>query len=66
MKELILIAIGAALVNNVVLSQFLIMLSSVFPKDGYGRHGRSGYFVLTIFFICDKSDLQIYPGTGRT
>ena len=40
MKELILIAIGAALVNNVVLSQFL--------------------------GICDKSDLQIYPGTGRT
>ena len=33
MKELILIAIGAALVNNVVLSQFSAsVLSSVFPK----------------------------------
>lgn len=33
MKELILIAIGAALVNNVVLSQFLgICAFSVFPK----------------------------------
>ena len=38
-----------------------------FQKDGYGgRHGRSGYFCPHDFFICDKSDLQIYPGTGRT
>ena len=33
MKELLIIAIGAAVVNNVVLSQFLgRVLSSVFPR----------------------------------
>ena len=57
MKELILIAIGAALVNNVVLSQFLGICAFL---------GVSGYFCPHDFFICDKSDLQIYPGTGRT
>mgnify|MGYP000166967672 FL=1 len=69
MKELILIAIGAALVNNVVLSQFLGICAflGVSKKNGHGgRHGRSGYFCPYDFLVCDKSDLQIYPGTGRT
>ena len=52
MKELILIAIGAALVNNVVLSQFLGICAflGVYQKDGYGgrQWAESVIFVLTI------------------
>lgn len=47
MKELLIIAIGSALVNNVVLSQFLGICPflGVSKKGGDGvRHGRCGYF----------------------
>ena len=68
MKELILIAIGAALVNNVVLSQFLGICAflGVSKKMDTAAGMGSGYFCPHDFFICDKFDLQIYPGTGRT
>ena len=67
MKELILIAIGAALVNNVVLSQFLGICAFLgVSKKMDTAAGMGGYFCPHDFFICDKSDLQIYPSTGRT
>ena len=68
MKELILIAIGAALVNNVVLSQFLGICAflGVSKKMDTAAGMGGAVFLSSRFFICDKSDLQIYPGTGRT
>ena len=69
MKELILIAIGAALVNNVVLSQFLgicAFLGVSKKMDTAAGMGGAVIFVLTISSFVIKSDLQIYPGTGRT
>ena len=62
MKELILIAIGAALVNNVVLSQFLgicAFLGVSKKMDTAAGMGGAVIFCPHDFFICDKSDLQI-------
>ena len=57
MKELILIAIGAALVNNVVLSQFLgicAFLGVSKKMDTAAGMGGAGIFVLTISSLSEN------------
>ena len=69
MKELILIAIGAALVNNVVLSQFLGICAFLgVSKRWIRRPAWAGavYFVLTISSFVTSLIYKFIPGTGRT
>ena len=57
MRELIIIGIGAALVNNVVLSQFLGLCPflGVSKKNrDSSRYGRSGYFRDHLVLLCNK------------
>ena len=73
MKELILIAIGAALVNNVVLSQFLgicAFLGVSKKMDTAAGMGGAVIFVLTISsfvtsliykFILDSRSYAVFP-----
>ena len=65
MKELFLIAIGSALVNNVVLSQFL----GLCPFLGVSKKvetsagmGAAVIFVITIRIGCNQRDLQRNSG----
>ena len=64
MKELLLIAIGSAIVNNVVLSQFL----GICPFLGVSKKtetaaGMGGAVVRYYdFLLCNRTDLQIYTG----
>ena len=60
MKELLLILVSSAIVNNVVLSQFL----GLCPFFGVSKRietaaGMGG----AIIFLCNRSDLQLHPGT---
>lgn len=60
MRELLMIAVGSALVNNVVLSQFLGLCPflGVSKKMGYGsRYGCGCNLRADDFFILYQSDL---------
>ena len=61
MKTLLLIAIGSAIVNNVVLSQFL----GICPFLGVSKKTEAaagmGGAVVFVIFVRDSADLQIYP-----
>ena len=64
MKELLLIAVGSALVNNVVLSQFLgicpfLGVSKKMSKNS-SRYGRSRCLCYHDFFVCNGADLPVY------
>lgn len=68
MKELLIIAIGSALVNNVVLSQFL----GICPFLGVSKKvetaagmGGAVVFVITNCIFCNRCYLQIYSGQSR-
>ena len=64
MKELILVIVGAALVNNIILSQFqglcpfLGVSKKVDTSCGYGR-SRS-FCVIVYGLYCDKPNLYLY------
>ena len=61
MKELLLIAIGSALVNNVVLSQFLGLcpfLGVSKKTETAAGMGAAVVFVITIASACDQPDLS--------
>lgn len=62
MKELLLIAVGSALVNNVVLSQFLESVHSLeYQKcKNSSRYGRSRCLCYHDFFVCNGADLPVY------
>ena len=61
MKELLIIAIGSAFVNNVVLSQFL----GICPFLGVSKkvEVRDAFLVFIIFLFvpCSKETLEVYP-----
>ncbi len=57
MKELLIIAIGSALVNNVVLSQFLGICPFLGVSKKVDTHGRGGCVRYHHRFICYRSDL---------
>ena len=60
MKELLIILIGSALVNNVVLSQFLGLCPFFwsFQEHQYGSgNGRCDYFCYHLILVCDQLDL---------
>ncbi len=60
MKELFLIAVGSALVNNVVLSQFLGLcpfLGVSKKRKNFCRYGRSRYFRNNHCIVCNQRDL---------
>lgn len=59
MRELLMIAVGSALVNNVVLCQFLACVpSSCIEENGYGsRYGMRRNLRADDFFILYQSDL---------
>ena len=67
MKELLIIlAIGSAIVNNVVLSQFL----GICPFLGVSKKvetaagmGGAVIFVITLSSFVTGTDLQVYPGS---
>ena len=67
MKELLLIIVSSALVNNVVLSQFmgLCPFLGVFQDYRYGSwYGRCGYFCNHLVLLCNKCDLQADPSAA--
>ena len=60
MKELLLIAIGSAIVNNVVLSQFLGIcpfLRSFQENRDSSRNGRCSCVRYHDFLVCNSTDL---------
>ena len=67
MKELLIIAVGAAIVNNVVLSQFLGICAflGVSKNRDSCRNGRSGNLCYYPVLFCYGSYLQIYPDTAQ-
>ena len=68
-KKSLLIAIGSALVNNVVLSQFLGLcpfLWSFQKGRDFRRNGRSRYFRYYTGLYCNQPDLQLCAGTFKT
>mgnify|MGYP002113721773 CR=1 FL=1 len=57
MKELLLIAVGSALVNNVVLSQFL----GICPFLGVSKNVKTAAGMGGAdFFVCNGADLPVY------
>ena len=64
MKELLIIAIGSAIVNNVVLSQFL----GICPFLGVSKKVETatgmGGAVVFVIIILYRTDLQIHPGSA--
>ncbi len=67
MQELIIIAITAAFINNVVLSQFLASrVSRRFQKGGDGGgHGRRGNLRHYHRVLLCRSDLRFYSGSAE-
>ena len=68
MKELLLILVSSAIVNNVVLSQFL----GLCPFFGVSKRietaagmGGAIIFVITLSSFVTGLDLQLYPGADR-
>ena len=65
MKELLIIAIGSAIVNNVVLSQFLgicpFLGVSKKVETATGMGGAVRYYIIIILY---RTDLQIHPGSA--
>ena len=60
MRELLMIAVGTAFINNVVLSQFLglcAFLGVSKKMDTTSRHGRSRYLCYHDLILCHGSDL---------
>ena len=58
MRELLMIAVGSALVNNVVLSQFLGLCPFLgVSKKGHSRYGCGCNLRADDFFILYQSDL---------
>ena len=72
LQKLLLIAVGSALVNNVVLSQFpgTLPLPWRIKEDGDSRgNGSGGYLRDHAVFFYNQSDLSVYSGacgSGRS
>lgn len=68
MKELLIIAVGAAIVNNVVLSQFLgicAFLGVSKKTETAAGMGGAVIFVITLSSFVTGLNLQIYPDTAQ-
>lgn len=66
MKELLIILVSSAIVNNVVLSQFLGLCPFLgVSKSVETAAGMGGaiIFVITLSSFCDRYYLQCYPGS---
>ena len=67
MGKLLMIAVGAALINNVVLSQFLrtVCIPWSFQESGYcGRNGSSRCFRYHHFFSDYRCNLPVSVGAA--
>ena len=67
MKELLLIIVSSALVNNVVLSQFMGLcpfLGVSKTTDTAAGMGGAVIFVITIVLLCNECDLQADPSAA--
>ena len=63
MKELILVIVGAALVNNIILSQF----QGLCPFLGVSKKVDTSLGMgAAVIFYCDKPDLYLCTGTDRS
>ena len=65
MKELLLIIVSSALVNNVVLSQFMGLCPFLgVSKTTDTAAGMGGYFCNHLVLLCNKCDLQADPSAA--
>ena len=67
MKELLLIIVSSALVNNVVLSQFMGLcpfLGVSKTTDTAAGMGGAVIFVIHLVLLCNKCDLQADPSAA--
>lgn len=68
MGNLLIIAIGSALVNNVVLSQFLGLCPflGVSKKiETAARNGRCRYLRIDVIILCNQFGLQVYISSNK-